>query len=264
MGETPAMGPLTSGKPPRRRRGGLAGAWSRHEKLIYGALIPITLAAVAVVVAIRLAPTSTPAPSESAEPTDASEPTEIPPTETDIRYFRPFTDQGLPADYKVKQVEGECFGPSSTSADPAALRCIYEELDGSPIVDPCWANFDRSQVACTLTPWERDVTLIDPIIEIYEDPDADGGLVTPDPESDPFAIEVVTAQGDRYRCTAIVAYAGDIAGFRRNYGCSGVEPGLEVASIFGQLDRSKDLWRARFALASSTELVFVSVTLVWM
>jgi hypothetical protein len=151
-----------------------------------------------------------------------------------------------------------------TSADPAALRCSYSDESGSPILDPCWVSIDRSQVACTIQPWDRAVTLIDPVIELYEDPEAEMGLVTPDPERDPFAMEVLAADGELYRCTAIVAYAGDVAGYRRNYACNSASEGPEEGYVFGETDRSRSVWRVRFVTGSSTELVFAQVVRVWM
>ncbi len=212
-----------------------------------------------------------PAPSqvveETAEPTPepTPEPTDPPPTETDVRFYRPFTDQGLPPYADVTQVTGECFGESMTSADPQALRCSYDGVGESPILDPCWANVERTQVACPKSPWDEEVTLLDPLTDIIEGPDADGGLATPDPEHAPFAIELVTDYGVTYRCTAIAAYAGDVAGYRRNYDC---HPFMSDVSFlgyaFGDPDRSRDLWRIRFAETDSTDLAFATVVRVWM
>jgi hypothetical protein len=184
--------------------------------------------------------------------------------ETDVRYFRPFTDAGLPPDLAVKKVAGDCFGPSMTGADPAALRCSYEDVDGSPILDPCWANIERSEVACPADPWTKSITLIAPIIEMYEDPDADGGLQTADPASDPWAMELVSGSGVLYRCIRISAYAGDVAGLRRNYACGSAETDQEEGFVFGDTDRSRDLWRVQFATGSSSELSFANVIRVWM
>ena len=58
----------------------------------------------------------------------------------------------------------------------------------SPILDPCWVSVERTQVACPRSPWGSDITLMDPLTELHEDPNADGlaMLLT----SNPSAIEL--------------------------------------------------------------------------
>lgn len=223
---------------------------------------PLFVAIVAPAITPLVIGGPSPAPTHVFEETNG--PTAPPLTDTDVRFYRPFTDQGLPPYADVTKVKGGCFSESMTSADPQALRCSYDDVDGSPILDPCWVNVERTQVACPRSPWGSDITLMDPLTELYEDPNADG-LATPDPTSNPFAIELVTAAGTHYGCIAIVAYAGDVAGYRRNYDCAPIDNDVVLPGYaFGDPDRSRDLWRIRFAATDSTDLVLVSVVRVWL
>jgi hypothetical protein len=246
----------------RSRQGGLWTWIRRHQiQLLTGVLVPFALFVLTIVVT-RPGPSPTNDRGNGGGAASTQSNSAVL-TETQVRYLRPFTDQGLPADYTVQRVaDGECLGQSRTSADPEALRCIYDDPDtgDSPILDPCWADLERTQVACPETPWDRDVVLMEHVT--LEDQPIDPPTI--DPEKDPFAIEILTPDGRTLRCKAIVAFAGTFAGFRRNYACDAADGTSEVGFVFGELDRSRSLWRVRFAPPTSRELVFVTVETAWM
>lgn len=180
-------------------------------------------------------------------------------TKTEVIPFRPYTDRDkLAAQFKVgRKVAGLCDQPSRTTSSSDAMRCFGD--DG--VYDPCWSNLTMDQVACLEAPWDAEVVILEPV-------NIEWDFLSQEPSQDifPFAIELETRQGRRWRCDAIVAFAGEIAGLRRNYGCSPVDPepnAPDEGSAFGELDKSQPLWRVRFGVADAAELEEVIVLKAW-
>lgn len=87
-----------------------------------------------------------------------------PPTETEVRFVRPFDLSGKLAapfepDPSMTFQGGKCI-EGYESSDPDALRCFADHY----VMDPCWAG--PSDVACPADPWDKNVALLlDPEVE---------------------------------------------------------------------------------------------------
>jgi hypothetical protein len=260
-------------QPPDQTGGTGLGAWyhnhvgepfQRHHNAFVTALTAIGILAALGFLGTKEQPN---VPSASASVTTASGPVEpssaspsVVATKTQVIPFRPYTDRDtLAAQFKVgKKVAGLCDQPSRTTSSSEAMRCSG---DDSGIYDPCWSNITMDQVACLETPWDEEVVILEPV-----DIEWDFWLQPSPDESFPFALEVEAGDGQRWRCDAVVAFAGEVAGLRRNFYCSPVDPAPNTpdeGSVFGEEDRSEPLWRVFFGLADSSELEEVIVLKAW-
>ncbi len=148
---------------------------------------------------------------------------------TEVRVFVPFGPGGLSTELAPERdVEGSCDGPSLASTGrPDAWRC----MSGNDILDPCFLQMmgDGTVVACLESPWNLSVTRLTAASPL---PMSD---ITLDVRSAlPWAMELANGK----QCTALTGATFGLVGLRANYGCAG--GGL----IFGEPDRSGDVWRA--------------------
>lgn len=196
------------------------------------------------------APTSTSTLAPTPSPTDPV---------TEQLLFRPFTDSGLAADFTVANItSGECNIGAFTSADPEALRC-FTDGDSSLVLDPCWTNVARDEVACLENPWKKIAILLSPV-QVEEPP-----IETPtlDPSALPFAVEIESPDGERLGCTLLSSFAGTVAGLQRYYECAATDDSGASGALYGEIDRSADLWRMRYASTGGSELRWARILRVW-
>ena len=260
---------MPSADQPESRKPNAAGwrGWV-HDNQVVLTLVLAVIGTVVVPLFIAFRPAS---PSATLAPSSASSSTPQVPsassssllTETVVRPFRPYTDRGLAAQFKVETVvAGECLSTSGVTSDPQALRCDAED---SSIRDPCWANITLDQVVCVDAPWEPDVVIIEPVTVEEPIPELDPV------EASPFALEILNPEGDHLGCVALSSFAGEVAGLRRNFDCYSMDTPIGnvvsdaavVGSVFGEPDSSTPLWRVQFAAPDAAELVAVVVVTAW-
>ena len=199
------------------------------------------------------------------------------PVRTDVRYFLPFGPDGFLSTLTVRQeVTGDCHGESNADIGrPDAWFCI---ADDGEIYDPCFENPFGSpdgpaELACVSTPWDTEVvrfTTTDPLLREKDSVDSPGTPldqpvepgaipIDPIPESEidprdiPWALELATGE----RCVLLTGATAVYAGQRINYGCEG------GGTIFGDTQRTGDIWLVNFLAEGSTASTLAEVANVW-
>lgn len=171
------------------------------------------------------------------------------PDRTEIRIMVPYGPSGLSSNLAVQSdVEGECMGNSLASPSRSdAWRCMSD----NQILDPCFLQVmgDGAVLACLQAPWNLDVTRITLAAPVpYGDAGFDLGTAAP------WAMELANGE----QCTALTGATFGLVGLRANYGCT------DGAVIFGEPDRSDDLWRVfYYAEDGGYTLEQVAVLTAW-
>jgi hypothetical protein len=220
--------------------------------LLYGAR---RVAAWSIVLICALAPALAHAQTPSSQP-DQSAPASS--QATKVLLFEPYTAGGLNSDIKISRtILGECDEPSQVDVNrPDAWACTA----GSEQFDPCFQNFNGSQLACMDLPKPPDATvspasLMSVVILNPSTPLDQTQANTPGPEATPFLMELV----DGEFCVpepADVRFASlPVYGYCTN------------GYWFGAGDLSKPLWTLPIlvsgATPSVTNLINIGVLSVW-
>jgi hypothetical protein len=224
----------------------------------------------AFIVALLVAIGGVPSAASGQEATPAAETLTIARDRTDLRYFLPFTDEGLNPGLTVTGEErGTCDHESITSPGrPDAWNCIGEE--SNEIFDPCFESpfstpDEPGALACVASPFATDVVLLTPTAPLPREKDVKADLPpmsggnAPDAgedESEPLPWALELEEG--VQCTLATGATAVFAGMRINYFCS------DGGMLLGEPDRSFPVWTvshvARGAFASN----LVDVTVAWL
>ena len=196
---------------------------------------------------------------------------------TNVRYFLPFTGDGLNAGLTVVGNEsGVCdAGSVSDPARPDAWLC-----SSTGVVDPCFQSpfsspDEPGELACVASPFDTDVVLFtptEPLTRQKETANGEAGAPADGtgqpganlPEGDvpvldatdlaelPWAIEL--ANGDR--CTFAAGATAVFAGMRLNYHCS-------QGSVLGDMNVSQQVWMATYLPTDGMATSLVEVAVGW-
>jgi hypothetical protein len=177
---------------------------------------------------------------------------------TEVLLYTPYTAQGLNKDlHSTRTSIGTCTQASQVDVNrPDAWACNVQNRS----LDPCFANFDGSELACPdlppiSSPGLTSTSMMN-VVLVHPIPDLDMDQAnTPGPDPTPFLIQLVDGQF----CVpepADVRYAGlPIFGY-----CTG-------GYWFGPGDLSKDLWLMPVLQTTSTpsiaSLVNIGIARVW-
>jgi hypothetical protein len=166
-------------------------------------------------------------------------------THTSVMIMRPAEAERLVSGVEVAARErGDCTQRSNADyGNPQAIRCYAR---GGAIHDPCF-EFDARRLVCAQAPWDNRVTVVTATSDVAS---SDAPLK----QQFPWALEL--KGGDR--CVLVTGATFTVAGLRANYGC---ERGK--GWVFGDPDRSHDLWYVFFARERSTNLRRVAVRVAW-
>ena len=182
---------------------------------------------------------------------------------TDIRYFLPFTPDGLNPGLTASENENAVCGFSSAAVldRPDAWDCIG---DNNQIYDPCFENpftlpDELGEMACAASPFTTDVTLLTLTEPLVREKEQDAGMV-PDTSVDsiaawdlPWALEL--ANGDQ--CTLLHGTLTVMAGQTVHYGC--VNGGM----VLGETDRGLPVWTVSYLAEGEFASNLVEVTVAW-
>jgi hypothetical protein len=210
---------------------------------------------------------------------------------TNLRYFLPYTPDGLAAGLNVvAETSGVCLFPSLADVGrPDAWACM--DLDTNEIFDPCFEDpFAPSDglgdLVCVASPFSPDVlrfSLTEPLQRMKDFPAEDGSAPRPPPDApqppmspagpeavgpdepapapderadvviDPLEIPWALELANGSRCGLLTGATAVLAGQRINYGCD--DGGL----VIGEVDRSAAMWTVAYLAdgASATDLVDV-------
>jgi hypothetical protein len=201
--------------------------------------------------------------AQDAPPADGAEGTAL--DRTDVRYFLPFTPDGLNTGLTVSEDESGVCGFSSIVAldRPDAWDCIG---DSNQIYDPCFENpfappDDPGQLACVASPFTAEVTLLtlSAPLEREKEPADDAGMGqgasadTIAPWDLPWALEL--ANGDQ--CTLLHGTLTVMAGQIVHYGC--VDGGM----VLGETDHGQSIWTVNYLADGDVASNLVAVTAAW-
>lgn len=138
---------------------------------------------IVIVVALSAGALGPSGAQEAAPPPDAAATAEL--ARTNVRYFLPFTGDGLNAALTVTSNEsGSCIHESlSSPGRPDAWGCIGET--SNEIFDPCFESpfstpDEPGELACVDSPFSRDVVLFTPTAPLPRFKEADGGPPPPE------------------------------------------------------------------------------------
>ena len=187
---------------------------------------------------------------------------------TDVRYFLPFTPDGLnPGLTVAARTDGVCgFESAAVLGRPDAWDCIGAD---NQVYDPCFENpftlpDAPAEVACIDSPFSTDVvllTLTQPL-ERQKEPTADTGAdpamggaedATIDAWDLPWALEL--ANGDR--CTLLHGTLTVAAGQVVHYGC------VNRGTVLGETDRSGPVWTVSYVAEGAFASSLVAVSAAW-
>ena len=196
---------------------------------------------------------------------------------TDVRYFLPFTSNGVNPSLAVSGNEsGVCdAGSVSDPARPDAWLCT-----GGAVLDPCFENpfappDEQGVLVCSASPFDPGVVLFtptEPLVRLKDaesgggpDPrgsasttgDAAGGddavLSAADLEELPWALELANGE----RCTFARGATAAFAGMRLNYFCDG------GGAVLGDVDIAGQVWTATYLPENATATSLVEVAVGW-
>ena len=215
---------------------------------------------------------------------------------TNIRYFLPYTPDGLASGLTVREsVSGFCADSSLADVGrPDAWTCFAAET--SQRYDPCFENpfgpiDGPGELICANSPFDTDVvgfTLTEPLQRFKE---ADPAAMAPDegrdrgraPGQDPYSAAVddpmaasVDASADMAevaihpldipwalelangeRCTLLTGATAVLAGERINYGCEG------GGMVLGEVNRDGPLWTVSYLAEGAFASDLVAVAVAW-
>ena len=190
---------------------------------------------------------------------------------TDVRYFLPFTPDGLnPELIATATVEGSCgFSSIAVLGRPDAWDCISADNE---IFDPCFEQpmqlpDELGQLACVDSPFTTEVTLLnltEPLMREKEAADGPGADPSPGMNQDaadtaaaawdlPWALEL--ANGDQ--CSLLHGTLTVMAGQVVHYGC--VEGGM----VLGETDRGQPVWTVSYLAEGEIASTLVDVVVAW-
>lgn len=213
---------------------------------------------------------------------------------TNVRYFLPYTPDGLAADLtEVGEASGACLFPSLADVGrPDAWACM--ELETSQILDPCFENpfpplDEPAQLACVASPFSPEVvrfTLTQPLQRFKEGatedaaapqgpgapqppmPPASGPGGAPDAEDaapadvaaeaiDPREIPWALELANGTRCGLLTGATAVLAGQRINYGCE------DGGFVLGEVDHALPMWTVTYLAEGASATDLVDVVTAW-
>lgn len=199
---------------------------------------------------------------------------------TNLRYFLPYTPDGVAADLNVvAETSGACLVPSLADVGrPDAWACT--DLDTNEIFDPCFEDpfalsDELGELMCAASPFSPDVrrfSLTQPL-QRMKDLSAAGAQPAPnapqpplprpapderanaviDPLEIPWALELANGS----RCGLVTGATAVLAGQRINYECD--DGGL----VIGEVDRSAAMWRVAYLADGTSATDQVDVLTAW-
>lgn len=202
---------------------------------------------------------------------------------TNLRYFLPYSPDGLAADLNVvAETSGVCLVPSLADVGrPDAWVCT--DLDTNEIFDPCFENpfapsDELGELVCAASPFSPDVrrfSLTQPLQRLKDLSAEDGSGAEPalnapqpsmpppapderadaviDPLEIPWALELANGS----RCGLVTGATAVLAGQRINYECD--DSGL----VIGEVDRSGAMWRVAYLADGASATNQVDVLTAW-
>ncbi|HET7092399.1 MAG TPA: hypothetical protein VFI22_02950 [Thermomicrobiales bacterium] len=176
-------------------------------------------------------------------------------TRTNVRYFLPFSPDGLnPGLTVTDRADGTCDSSSSVLfGRPDAWFCI--EAAGG-VLDPCIENIwtpegEPTQLACASDPFGNDVVLLTataPLPETQATPEAAASMPVL-----PWALELANGK----RCGLMRGATTAFAGMRFNYGCVG------GGMVIGDVDRSSPVWVVSYLADGALATDLIEVAVAW-
>ena len=213
---------------------------SRHGLSLLLALATLTLALAPAHLSGQTQPSGTPGPK------------------TSVLLYTPYTAQGLNKDlHSTRTSIGTCNQASQVDVNrPDAWACMVQ----GHAYDPCFSNFDGSELACPDLPLISNPSLspdsVLGVVLVHPIPDLDPSSAnTPGPDATPFLMELTDGQ----LCVpepADIRFAGlPVFGY-----CT-------AGYWFGAGDLSKDLWTIPVLQRTGSESIFaianIGVLRVW-
>ncbi|MHA7841318.1 MAG: hypothetical protein ACX932_05580 [Gammaproteobacteria bacterium] len=168
------------------------------------------------------------------------------PSSTQIQLYVPFEGQQLVKALSIKkQVRGLCVG-SLVNEHKGAWRC----LSAGNVYDPCFKrpNSGYGVFACAQTPWDNQIILL-----TATDYPNNNNKNTNLAKADPWAIELA----NHHQCILLTGATGLLHGLRMNYRCN------DDSYVLGPLDKTKDLWQAKFHHMKTNKVTPVNVQTAW-
>ena len=190
---------------------------------------------------------------------------------TDVRYFLPFTGDGLNAGLTaVGNESGACdAGSVSDPARPDAWLC-----SSTGVVDPCFQSpfsspDEPGALACVASPFDTDVVLFTPTGPLTRQKEtANGQVAAPADGADqqggvpaldatdlaelPWAVELANGE----RCTFARGATAVFAGMRLNYH-------YPQGSVLGDVNVSQQVWTATYLPTDGMATSLVEVAVGW-
>lgn len=231
-------------------------------------------------------------PAIAQEATPAAEPAGA--ERTNVRYFLPYTPDGLAADLtEVGEASGVCLFPSLANVGrPDAWACM--ELETSEILDPCFEDpfppmDEPAQLACVASPFSPEVvrfTLTQPLQRLKEGAPEDAGASQgpgapqpamppasgpgggPDAQDaapaeaaaeaiDPREIPWALELANGTRCGLLTGATAVLAGQRINYGCE------DGGFVLGEVDHALPMWTVTYLAEGASATDLVDVVTAW-
>lgn len=164
---------------------------------------------------------------------------------TELRLFQPFGGASPPPGWPIEEAVGECFGPSGAVIRPDAWRCMTEER----LFDPCFEDpYGKDQVACPQMAEKRQLV----VLRLEAPLPFERAHGVEEPGETLWALELADGQ----LCVFLTGGTAVVAGLRLNYACP-------RGFVFGDPNRSGELWRVFFQEEGSDSLVEVEVRVAW-
>lgn len=215
------------------------------------------------------------------EATPAAAPASV--ARTNLRYFLPYSADGLAADLNVvAETSGVCLHPSLADVGrPDAWACLDPETN--EIFDPCFedpfaSREELGELACATSPFSPDVrrfSLTQPL-QRMKDHSADGGSAPQPPPSapqppmplpapdervdvviDPLEIPWALELANGSRCGLLTGATAVLAGQRINYGCD------DGGQVIGEVDRSAAMWNVAYLAEGASATDQIDVVTAW-
>jgi hypothetical protein len=172
-------------------------------------------------------------------------------TRTNVRYYLPYSPNGLnPALKATDRATGTCDGGSSVlPGRPDVWFCVET---GGGVLDPCFENIwtpDGSppELACASDPFGNEVVLLTATAPLPQ------AQPSPEPTPLPWALELANGK----RCVLLRGATTAFAGMRLNYGCVG------GGSVIGDVDRSSPVWVVSYLDDGALATNLVAVAVAW-